>query len=77
MEHRVVLSFKFHIYVRGSSKVATVAEKLCVKRLSWYEHVMRKNEGQLVRKVLSEGGCQRKGLKKRCMDCLKDEIDYN
>ena len=31
-------------YIRGSLKVAPVTEKLCGNRLSWYGHVMRRNE---------------------------------
>ena len=40
-------------YIRGSLKVAPVTEKLCGNRLSWYEHVMRRDEENVVRKVLS------------------------
>ena len=38
---------------RGSLKVAPVTEKLRGNRLSWYGHVMRRNESHAVRKVLS------------------------
>ena len=39
-------------HVRGSVKVAPVKTKMTKKRLKWYRHVKRRNEGHLLRKML-------------------------
>ena len=36
-------------HVRGSVKVAPVTKKITEKRLKWYRHVTRRNEGHLLR----------------------------
>ncbi|XP_046971133.1 uncharacterized protein LOC124538205, partial [Vanessa cardui] len=62
-------------YIRGSLKVTPIAEKLCGRRLSWYGHVLRRNEEHIVRKALSmdvDGFRGRGRPRKRWMDCVKD-----
>jgi hypothetical protein len=40
-------------YIRGSLKVAPITEKLKGNRLSWYEHVMRREENHVTRRVIN------------------------
>ena len=57
--------------------MAPVTEKLCGNRLSWYGHVMRRDEENVVRKVLSmnvDGYMSRGRPKKRWMDCVKNDM---
>ncbi|PZC79184.1 hypothetical protein B5X24_HaOG216748 [Helicoverpa armigera] len=64
-------------YIRGSLKVAPVLEKLRGNRLSWYGHVMRRNESHVVRMVMSmnvDGYSGRGRPKKRWMDCVKIDM---
>ncbi|PZC79580.1 hypothetical protein B5X24_HaOG216245 [Helicoverpa armigera] len=64
-------------YIRGSLKVAPVSEKLRGNRLSWYGHVMRRNESHVVSKVMSmnvDGYSGRGRPKKRWMDCVKVDM---
>ena len=64
-------------YIRGSLKVAPVTEKLCGNRLSWYGHVLRRNEENVVRRVLSmdvDGYKSRRRPKKRWMECVNDDM---
>ena len=37
-------------HVRGSVKVAPVTKKVTEKRLKWYRHVKRRDEGHVLRK---------------------------
>ncbi|KAA5655339.1 hypothetical protein F3G58_31385, partial [Pseudomonas aeruginosa] len=58
-------------YVRGSLKVAPVTEKLRSARLGWYGHVMRRNENEVGKRVLTmnvEGYRGRGRPKKKWMD---------
>ena len=64
-------------YVRGSLKVARVTEKLRSARLGWYGHVMRRNENEVGKRVLTmnvEGYRGRGRPKKKWMDCVKDDM---
>jgi hypothetical protein len=40
-------------YIRGSSKVAPVTEKIRSKRLAWYGHVMQRDESHITKRVMS------------------------
>ena len=40
-----------HDIVRGSVKVARVSKKITEKRLKWYEHVKRREEGHVLRRM--------------------------
>jgi hypothetical protein len=65
-------------YVRGSLKVAPIAEKLRANRLRWYGHVMRRDDSHVTRRVLSMNveGCKRRGRpRKRWMDCVRDDMN--
>uniref|UniRef100_A0A2A4JJS9 Uncharacterized protein n=1 Tax=Heliothis virescens TaxID=7102 RepID=A0A2A4JJS9_HELVI len=64
-------------YIRGSLKVAPVTEKMRGKRLSWYGHVMRRDESHATKRMLSMNvdGLRGRGRpKKRWMDCVKDDM---
>ena len=39
-------------YVRGSVKVAPVTKKITEKRLKWFEHVKRRDQGHILRRML-------------------------
>ena len=39
-------------YVRGSVKVPPVPKQIAEKRLTWYGHVKRRDEGQILRRML-------------------------
>ncbi|PZC81077.1 hypothetical protein B5X24_HaOG213417 [Helicoverpa armigera] len=65
-------------YIRGSLKVAPVTEKMRSRRLSWYGHVMRRDDTHATKCVLSmnvDGWRGRGRPKKRWMDCLKDDMN--
>jgi hypothetical protein len=40
-------------YLRGSLKLAPITDKLKGKRLSWYRHVMRREENHVTRRVMN------------------------
>jgi hypothetical protein len=40
-------------YIRGSLKVAPITEKLKGNRLSWYGHVMRREDNHVTRRVMN------------------------
>lgn len=64
-------------YIRGSLKVAPVIDKMRGNRLTWYGHVMRRNECYVGKKVLNlnvDGYVGRGRPKKRWMDCVKDDM---
>ncbi|XP_063540276.1 uncharacterized protein LOC134749304 [Cydia strobilella] len=42
-----------NVYVRGSFKVAPIAEKMAESRMRWFWHVMRRNEEYAVKKALA------------------------
>ena len=42
--------------MRGWVKVATVTKKIKEKRLNWYRHVRRRDEGHVLRRMLDEPG---------------------
>lgn len=42
-------------YIRESLKVAPVEEKLRSNKLTWYEHVMRRDEQNVVKKSFKYG----------------------
>ncbi|XP_063534972.1 uncharacterized protein LOC134744955 [Cydia strobilella] len=42
-----------NVYVRGSFKVAPIAEKMAESRMRWFGHVMRRNEEYAVKKSLA------------------------
>ena len=57
--------------------MAQVTEKLCGNRLSWYGHVLRRNEENVVRRVLSmniDGYMSRGRPKKRWMECVNADM---
>ncbi|XP_075976494.1 uncharacterized protein LOC142976812 [Anticarsia gemmatalis] len=65
-------------YIRGSLKVAAVTEKLESRRLSWYGHVMRREESHVTRRVMNmnvSGHVSRGRPKKRWMDCVKEDMN--
>jgi hypothetical protein len=58
-------------------KVAPVSEKIRSNRLAWYEHVMRKDESHITKRVMTMNvnGHPRRGRpRKRWMDCVKDDM---
>jgi hypothetical protein len=40
-------------YIRGSLKEALVTEKMRRNRLTWYGHIMRRNESHITKRVMS------------------------
>jgi hypothetical protein len=63
--------------IRGSLKVAPVAEKMRSNRLAWYEHVMRRDESHITKRVMNmnvNGHPSRSRPKKRWMGCVKDDM---
>jgi hypothetical protein len=63
--------------IRGSLKVAPMTEKIRSKRLALYEHVMRRDESHITKRVMSinvDGHHRRGRFKKRRMDCVKDDM---
>lgn len=64
-------------YIRGSLKVAPIAEKLRANRLSWYGHVRRRDDSHVTQRVLSmnvDGRKSRGRPRKRWMDCVKEDM---
>ncbi|XP_062527382.1 androgen-induced gene 1 protein isoform X2 [Bombyx mori] len=58
-------------------KVAPVTEKLRSARLGWYGHVMRRNENEVGKRVLTmnvDGYRGRGRPKKKWMDCVKNDM---
>ena len=39
-------------HIRGTTRVAQASEKITERRLNWYEHVMRRDGEDMLRKVL-------------------------
>lgn len=64
-------------YIRGSLKVAPVTEKMRSGRLSWYGHVMRRNESHVAKKAMNlvvRGNGRRGRPKKVWMNCVKEDM---
>lgn len=64
-------------YIRGNLTVAPVTEKFCNSRLSWYGHIIRRNEENVVRKAFSRNVNGYKSVgrpKKRWLDCVNDNM---
>jgi hypothetical protein len=64
-------------YIRGSLKVATITVKLKGNRLSWYGHVMRREENHVTRRMMNmnvEGWRGRGQPKKRWIDCVRQDM---
>jgi hypothetical protein len=64
-------------YIRGSLKVAPVSEKMRSNRLPWYGHVLRRDEGHIIKRVMTmnvDGHPSRSRPRKRLMDCMKDDM---
>jgi hypothetical protein len=40
-------------YIRGSLKVAPVTKKMRSNRLTWYGHVMRRDESHIIKRVMT------------------------
>jgi hypothetical protein len=57
-------------------KVAPVFEKMRSNRLAWYGHVMRRDESHITRVMTMnvDGHPSRGWPRKRCLDCVKDDI---
>ena len=65
-------------FIRGSLKVAPVIEKVKENRLSWYGHVMRRDDTHETKRVMSmniDGWRGRGRPKKRWMDCVRDDMN--
>jgi hypothetical protein len=61
----------------GSLKVALVIEKMRSNWLAWYGHVMGRDESHITKRVMSmnvDGLPSRSRLKKRWMNCVKDDM---
>jgi hypothetical protein len=64
-------------YIRGNLKVAPVSEKMRSNRLAWYEHVMRRDESHITKRVMTlnvDGHPSRGRPRKRWMDCVKEDM---
>jgi hypothetical protein len=54
-----------------------VTEKMRSNRLTWYGHVLRRDESHITKRVMSmnvDGHARRGRPKKIWMDCVKDEM---
>ena len=64
-------------HVRGSVKVAPLTMKITAKRLKWYRHVKRRDEGHVLRRMLDVpvAGKRRRGRPKtRWKDSCKRDM---
>lgn len=64
-------------YIRGSIKVTEASKKLKENKLRWYGHIKRRDENELVRKMLDmdvQGRRRRGRPKKRWMDGVREEM---
>nr|XP_053619323.1 uncharacterized protein LOC128680302 [Plodia interpunctella] len=64
-------------YARGNLKVAPIIGKLESNRLRWYGHVMRREENNIVRKVMDvklNGKRNRGRPKKRWIECIRQDM---
>ncbi|KAG7310779.1 hypothetical protein JYU34_003595 [Plutella xylostella] len=64
-------------YIRGSMKVAPIVEKMKSHRLSWFGHVMRREDDYVTKKVLEmrpEGRRKRGRPRKTWLDCVKENM---
>jgi hypothetical protein len=58
-------------------KVAPMTEKMRSNRLAWYGNVMRRDKSHIIKRVLTmnvDGHPSRCRLRKRWMDCVKDDM---
>ena len=63
------------MYQTWSSKVAPVTEKMKGNRLSWYGHVMRRDDTHVTNRVMGMNVDGRRVMpKKRWMDCVTNGI---
>ena len=65
-------------HVRGSVKVTPVTKKVTEKRLKWYGHVKRRDEGHVIRRMLDARvtGKRRRGRQKtRWKDSCKRDVE--
>jgi hypothetical protein len=54
-----------------------VIEKMSSNRLAWYAHIMRRDESDITKRVMSmnvDGHPSGDRPKKRWMDCVKDDM---
>ena len=64
-------------YIRGSTHVRRMKDKLREGRLRWYEHVRRRDEDYVGRRVMEMDvpGTRRRGRpKRRYMDSIKEDL---
>ena len=64
-------------YIRGTAQVGKFGEKTREARLRWYEHLRRKNDGYIVRRMLRmelPGKRKRGRPKRRFMDVVKEDM---
>ena len=60
--------------------VVSIAEKVKEVRLRWLGYVMRRSGEEPIRSIMelnTEGNRGRCGPKKRCLDCVKEDLDEN
>ncbi|XP_068247664.1 SCAN domain-containing protein 3-like [Palaemon carinicauda] len=63
--------------IRGTTGVRELSDKIQESRLRWYGHVMRSDEqynGRRVMEMEVQGTRRRGRLKRRWMDCIKDDL---
>ena len=63
--------------IRGSTKVGEISKKVQERRMRWYGHVMRRDEEYVGKRVMGievQGSRRRGRPKKRCADCVKDDL---
>jgi predicted 2-oxoglutarate/Fe(II)-dependent dioxygenase YbiX len=58
-------------YIRGSLKVAPVTEKMRSNRFAWYEHVIRKDESHITKRMMSMN-LEEVALRRN--NCVKDDM---
>ena len=64
-------------YIRGTAQVGRFGEKTRQARLMWYGHVLRKDDGHIVRRILRmelPGKRKRGRPKRRFMDVVKEDM---
>ena len=63
-------------YVRGTAKIAKLGDKLRNARLRWYEHVKRREENYVGKRMMEMPGRRKRGRpRRRWMDLVREDME--